>query len=293
MISTLSKSMMVVTAHLLMTACATAKPVTLELLQKESTAQLKLYVLDCGTIQTRDLSVFNPNVDKGVVLDMAVPCYVIEHPQKGTLVWDAGLGDKYSNEEKGVEVFQGAFHLKVEKTMHSQMQDIGLNSDEITYFAPSHLHLDHSGNANYFANSTLLTQKNEYDIAFSSEAINYNFDINNYSALKESKHIDLQGDYDVFGDGSVVILSTPGHSPGHQSLFVKLKETGPIILSGDLYHFEKNRVNYGMPIWNDKKLTIRSFAKIDHIIDQTSANLWIQHDPEEAKTIRMSPEYYQ
>lgn len=286
---------------ILTTACATSQPatkllskaVTIEQLQEVSSTQLKLYVLDCGTIQTRDLSLFNPKVDKDVQMDMAVPCYVIEHPSKGTLVWDAGLSDKLVSEKNGVEIYQGAFHLLVKKTMLSQMQEIGIDTNEVTYFAPSHLHLDHSGNANYFANSTLLMQKIEYDIAFSKDAEKYSFDINNYSALKDAKHVALEGDHDVFGDGSAVILSTPGHSPGHQSLYLKLQETGPVILSGDLYHFEKNRKDYGIPVWNDKKLTISSFARIDHILDQTSAKLWIQHDPEEAKAIRMSPSFYQ
>lgn len=300
----LLKAMVAITSLIALTACANsnskgqpeAQPDTkaeiVALLQQKSSAQLKLYVLDCGTVQARDLSLFNPKVDKGVHMDMAVPCYVIVHPDKGSLVWDAGLSDNFASAEQGVEIYQGAFNLIVKKTMLSQLQEIGLATDDVTYFAPSHLHLDHSGNANYFANSTLLMQKIEYDIAFSDEAKNYDFDINNYSALKDSTHIKLQGNYDVFGDGSVVILSTPGHSPGHQSLYVKLKETGPVILSGDLFHFEKNRKDYGIPVWNDKKLTIRSFAKIDSIIDQTSAKLWIQHDPEEARAVRMSPGFY-
>ncbi|MEH6450475.1 MAG: N-acyl homoserine lactonase family protein [Oleispira sp.] len=292
LLKTSAKAIVAVSGLIVLTACATAKPESLALLQANSVAEIKLYVLDCGTVQARDLSVFNPKVDKGIAMDMAVPCYVIEHPTEGTLVWDAGLNDKFSSEENGVEIYQGAFNLIVNKTMQSQLQEIGIDADKVTYFAPSHLHLDHSGNANYFANSTLLMQKVEYDIAFSDDAKKYDFDINNYSALKASKYIGLQGDYDVFGDGSAVILSTPGHSPGHQSLYLKLKETGPIILSGDLYHFEKNRRDYGIPIWNDKKLTIHSFAKIDHIIDKTSAKLWIQHDPEEAKVMRMAPEFY-
>jgi len=293
LLKTATKAIVAVSGLISVTACATLKPESLSLLQAKSAAEIKLYVLDCGTVQARDLSLFNPKVDKGMKMDMAVPCYVIEHPTKGTLVWDSGLSDNFFNEKNGVEIYQGAFNLSVNKTMLSQLQEIGIDADKITYFAPSHLHIDHSGNANYFANSTLLMQKVEYDIAFSEDAKKYDFDINNYSQLKTSKYIALQGDYDVFGDGSAVILSTPGHSPGHQSLYLKLKETGPIILSGDLYHFEKNRQDYGIPVWNDKKLTIRSFAKIDTIIDQTSAKLWIQHDPEDAKVMRMSPEYYQ
>jgi len=261
-------------------------------LQNKSAVQIKLFVLDCGTIKARDLSLFNPLLDKGAQMDMAVPCYVIKHPRLGTLVWDAGLNDEIAKLDDGINAAQGAFHLTVEKTMHSQLQEIGIDPKNVTYFATSHLHLDHSGNANYFASSTLLMQKVEYNVAFSNDAINYGFDINSYSSLKDAKRVELHGDHDVFGDGSVIILSTPGHSPGHQSLYVKLPETGPVILSGDLYHFDKNRTEYGIPIWNDKKQTIHSFAKIDSILDQTSAKLWIQHDPEEIKMRRISPAFY-
>ena len=289
----LSKTMLKLSGLMLLSTVTAAEPVSIESLQAKSAAQIKLYVLDCGTVQARDLSVFNPKIDQGVQMDMAVPCYLIKHPSKGTLVWDAGLSDAIASEDNGVEFYEGAFNLSVQKTMLSQLQEIGVEPAQVTYFAPSHLHVDHSGNANYFADSTVLMQQAEYQVAFSADAANYGFDINNYSALKDAKRIQLQGDHDVFGDGSAVILSTPGHSPGHQSLYLKLPETGPVILSGDLFHFEKNRQDYGIPVWNDKKSTISSFAKIDNILDQTSAKLWIQHDPEEAKNMRMSPAFYQ
>ena len=277
---------------MLLSSVVSAKPVSLALLNAKSTVEIKLYVLDCGTIEARDLSLFNPQITQGKKMAMAVPCYVIKHPTKGTLVWDAGLQDEISTSPNGVDASQGAFHLTVKKTMLSQLKEIGIEPKNVTYFAPSHLHLDHSGNANYFTQSTLLMQQKEYQIAFSKEAGNYGFDPSHYAALKDAKHITLNGDHDVFGDGSAIILSTPGHSPGHQSLYIKLPETGPVILSGDLYHFEENRVNYGIPVWNDKKLTIQSFARIDHVLDNTAATLWIQHDPEEAKSKRMSPNFY-
>ncbi|EPJ46127.1 MAG: hypothetical protein OFPI_35130 [Osedax symbiont Rs2] len=289
----LTKSLLKVSGLMLLSTVAAAETASIESLQAKSATQIKLYVLDCGAVQARDLSVFNPKIDKGVQMDMAVPCYVVKHPNKGTLVWDAGLSDAMASEKNGVEFYEGAFNLSVNKTMLSQLQEIGIEPEKVSYFAPSHLHVDHSGNANYFADSTLLIQQAEYQVAFSADAANYGFDITNYSALKDAKRIDLQGDHDVFGDGSAVILSTPGHSPGHQSLYLKLPETGPVILSGDLYHFEKNRQDYGIPVWNDKKSTINSFAKIDNILDKPSAKLWIQHDPEEAKSMRMSPAFYQ
>jgi len=286
-------TMLQLTGLMLLSSAAAAQSVSIEQLQAKSSAQIKLYVLDCGTVKARDLSVFNPIIEKGTKMEMAVPCYLIKHPNKGTMVWDAGLSDAIASEKDGVEFYDGVFNLSVKKTMLSQLEEVGVKPAQVTYFAPSHLHVDHSGNANYFADSTLLMQQAEYQVAFSKDAANYGFDINNYSALKDAKRIPLQGDHDVFGDGSAIILSTPGHSPGHQSLYLKLPETGPVILSGDLYHFHKNRQEYGIPVWNDKKSTISSFAKIDNILDKTAAKLWIQHDPEEVKTKRMSPAYYQ
>jgi glyoxylase-like metal-dependent hydrolase (beta-lactamase superfamily II) len=286
-------TMLQLTGLMLLSSAGAAQSVSIEQLQAKSSAQIKLYVLDCGTVKARDLSVFNPIIEKGTKMEMAVPCYLIKHPSKGTMVWDAGLSDSIASEKDGIEFYDGVFNLSVKKTMLSQLAEVGVKPTQVTYFAPSHLHVDHSGNANYFADSTLLMQQAEYQVAFSKDAANYGFDINNYSALRDAKRIPLQGDHDVFGDGSAIILSTPGHSPGHQSLYLKLPETGPVILSGDLYHFHKNRQEYGIPVWNDKKSTISSFAKIDNILDNTAAKLWIQHDPEEAKTTRMSPAYYQ
>ncbi|MBU2893832.1 N-acyl homoserine lactonase family protein [Colwellia sp. D2M02] len=281
-----------VSCVMLLSATVSAKTISIESLNAKSTVKIKLYVLDCGTIQARDMSLFNPLLSTRKPMNMAVPCYVIKHPTKGILVWDAGLQDDIAKSSHGVEAHQGVFHLTVKRTMLSQLKEIGGEPKNVTYFAPSHLHLDHSGNANYFTQSKLLMQNSDYQLAFSKDAAKYGFDVNHYFELKSAEHVPLNGDYDVFGDGSTIILSTPGHSPGHQSLYLKLVKTGDVILSGDLYHFAENRANYGIPVWNDKKQTIQSFAKIDHILDNTSASLWIQHDPEEAKLKNMSPNFY-
>ncbi|WP_394247213.1 N-acyl homoserine lactonase family protein [Vibrio profundi] len=265
---------------------------SIERLNIESDADLKLYVIDCGTIQARNLKLFNPLEEKERTMDLAVPCYLIKHPSKGTLVWDAGLEDGISKDPEGQLAGNGAFHLKVDKTMLSQLQELGIEPEDVTYFAPSHLHMDHSGNANYFEKSTLLMQKVEYDVAFSEQAANYGFNPTYYSKLEKESYLGLNGDHDVFGDDSVIILSTPGHTPGHQSLLVKLKNTGTILLSGDLYHYQGNRDTYGIPVWNEKKATISSFARVDNILDNTPTKLWIQHDPAHAKGMRMSPNYY-
>lgn len=270
-----------------------ATQISLTLLAQPSQVKLTLYALECGQVEVNNLAIFNPNIAKGTKMTLPAPCFLIQHPEKGYLLWDAGLNDELAKYKKGLEYYNGEMILKVNNTLSSQLATLGLAHSDITYFSPSHLHLDHSGNANYFAESRLIIQKSEYDMAFSEQAAQSGMLIENYQNLKDSKRIELKGDYDVFGDGSVVILSTPGHSPGHQSLFIKLPKTGPILLSGDLYHFQHNRDQYGMPTFNDKKATIQSFAKVDKILDITGAKLWIQHDPVFNETLLNPPHFYQ
>lgn len=253
---------------------------------------LKLYIFDCGIIKTRDLSLFNPMIEKGIQKDLADPCYLIKHP-KGMLVWDAGVPDQLIENKGGVDILDGAFNLSVSKTLRSQLAEIDVDPSRIDFLAFSHLHNDHAGNANLFKNSTWLMQEAEYDMAFGENAKNYGYRPQDYSNAKRKAIKKLRGNHDVFGDGSIIIISTPGHSVGHQSLFVDFPKTGPVILSGDLYHFKENRDNYGIPVWNSKKETIRSFALVDDILDKTKASLWIQHDKQQYDTLRHSPQFYE
>ena len=87
----------------------------------------------------------------------------------------------------------------------------------------------------------------------------------------------------------MVILSTPGHTPGHQSLFIDMPQTGPVILAGDLYHFQENRENYVIPPFNSKKETIHSFVKIDNLLERTGAELWMQHDMQQFDQLTQAP----
>jgi len=260
--------------------------------QATGNVPLQLNVFECGRVLARDISIFNPAADKGVSMKMAVPCYLITHP-KGTVFWDGGLPDALIDKKDGLEYYEGAFNFSVKKTLISQLEEINIKPSDIDFLALSHLHVDHAGNANYFSESTWLVQDNERTIAFSKDAGNYGFIPHDYAQLKNSKTVKLNGDHDVFGDGSVVILSTAGHSPGHQSLWVDLPKTGPVIISGDLYHFQKNRENYGIPIWNSKKESIHSFARVDNILDRTKAALWIQHDMPLFKSLKKSPAFYE
>ncbi|HWF93557.1 MAG TPA: MBL fold metallo-hydrolase, partial [Xanthobacteraceae bacterium] len=103
----------------------------------------------------------------------------------------------------------------------------------------------------------------------------------------------LTGDHDVFGDGSLVLISTPGHTPGHQSLVVKLPKTGTVILSGDAVHFKDNFDNRRVPAGNtDKDQTLASMQRIADFLSKEQAKLWINHDKVQSDTLKHAPEFY-
>ena len=267
-------------------ACSGVPPATEEVepepAQSEETAATRLYVFDCGYIFLGDetLEILSLAPDEVSTRDMAVPCFLIEHAQ-GTLIWDTGL----------------PFGADAEKTLENQLDELGYAFGDITYVAMSHMHGDHAGNANSFKDSIWLAREAERDYAFSGESEGVGWGTPEiYAELEDSETIVIEGDndHDVFGDGQIVIKSTPGHSPGHQVLFVDLAETGPIVLSGDLYHtapsFELRRV----PTFNkDAAQTRASFEKLDVLLQETGAELWIQHDWDHHQSLRKSPEYYQ
>ena len=157
----------------------------------------------------------------------------------------------------------------------------------------SHYHGDHVANANYFAGSTWLVRKVERDACSAPKPIPRS-PSENYSELKNSKTVLLEKDeHDVFGDGTVVIKSTPGHTPGHNVLFLKLTKTGPMVLSGDLYHYPEERTLNRLPVAEfNKEQTAASRAELEVFLKKTGAQLWIEHDIVGNAKLKKAPAYY-
>jgi N-acyl homoserine lactone hydrolase len=250
-----------------------------------ATAQ-RLYVFDCATLKDRDPATYGLTRAQVESVDMSDPCFLVVHP-RGTLLWETGLNDAVYNRPEG----GGAKHDKIDKSLKSQLAEIGYKPADITYLAVSHLHGDHSGNANDYAGSTWIAQKAERDYMF-GENLPANIHPEEYAVLTKSKTIVIDGDYDVFGDGTVMLIATPGHTPGHQSLLVKLPKTGPVILTGDLYHFPAERTLHSMPA-AEKAQTSASRAKVESLLQKTGAQLWIQHDIIGNAKLKKSPVYYE
>lgn len=253
---------------------------------------LRLYVLDCGTVEVSDISAFSPGVDKGKKKMLADTCYLLAHP-KGTLVWDTGFPDALAGQPAGTQVTPN-FRVRLPRTLAGQLKEIGYEPGEVTFLGLSHMHSDHIGNVGLFPNATLLMQAEEYAAAFGPDHAKFGNDPKNYPTLSSNPVTKLTGDHDVFGDGSVVIKRATGHTPGHQALFVKLPKTGNILLSGDLAHFTKNWKNRRVPGFNfDKETSVKAMDDMAKFIKKNKATLWIQHDLEQNAKIRHAPKFYE
>jgi N-acyl homoserine lactone hydrolase len=199
---------------------------------------LRLYIFDCGTIHTTNADAYSLKKEEVGSTEMSIPCLMVAHP-KGTLMWDNGDIPDNAFKPDGSPAAAGV--VTQARPLLPQLAAVGYTPADITYLAMSHYHGDHVANANAFAGSIWLVRKVERDRMFSDVPIPRS-EPANYNQLKNSKTVIIDKDeYDVFGDGKVIIKSTPGHTPGHQSLFLKLAKTGPIVLSGDLYHYPEER----------------------------------------------------
>jgi glyoxylase-like metal-dependent hydrolase (beta-lactamase superfamily II) len=246
-------------------------------------APVKLYIFDCGEAHAEDMSRWTPGINVGTPLDVSGNCYLIRHA-KGDLIWDTGIPDSVASMPNGLGGQNGSPSWKRSKTLASQVEALGLKPASIQFLAVSHTHPDHIGNVELFPQATLLVQQAEYDWLSPLGTARFKAE----HPVKK-----LNGDYDVFGDGTVTIISTPGHTPGHQCLMVKMQKTGTVILSGDAVHFKDNWENRRVPGLNfSKEQTIASMQRIASLLDETKGQLWINHDKPQTATLKHSPEFY-
>jgi N-acyl homoserine lactone hydrolase len=258
---------------------------------KAGTARsVRLYVFDCGVLKRGEPTAYGLTGSQVGSTDFSDACYLVVHP-RGTLLWDVGIIPDDQIVPGGVEQVAANGTNVAGKTLRSQLAGIGYAARDITYLGISHGHADHVANANEYAGATVLIQRAEWDSMFSEEAQKLPL-FATYNALKSSKTLKLDGDHDVFGDGTVVLKSTPGHTPGHQSLFLKLSKTGPVLLTGDLYHYAAERELKKVPVRDNQAQTAASRAAIEEFLRKTGAQLWIQHDILTNATLKHAPQYY-
>jgi N-acyl homoserine lactone hydrolase len=256
---------------------------------------VRLYVFDCGVIKGLSPATFNFKPNEVKATEMVVPCYLVVHP-KGTMIWDTGTIADSAFKPDGSPVTLGkGVTMVATKPLKAQLAAVGYKPSDITYLGLSHYHSDHTANANDYAGSTWLVHQEERDFMFNPPPQAPVMSTASFSALKDAKTTIIKtDDYDVFGDKTVIIKFAPGHTPGHQVLFLKLAETGPVLVAGDLFHYPEERTTGNVPTFEyNKEQSLASRAKIEAFLKQSKAQLWIEHDEATFVTLKKAPAFYE
>jgi len=249
----------------------------------------RLYIFDNGDISGLDPKIFGFAREELKSVDFVNQSYLIVHP-RGTVMFDTGgIGDDKFPAGGGAAK-EGI--MTASKKLVPQMAAAGYKPSDVTYLVLSHYHSDHTGNANLFAGATWIVQKAERDFMFGDKPEGI-VQPATYNALKTAKTKILNNqDLDIFGDGTVVVKTAPGHTPGHQVLFVKLARTGAILLAGDLYHYPEEIATGKTPTFEfDAAMSAKSRAAMQAFVKQTGATLWIEHDKPTHANLPKSPKY--
>jgi N-acyl homoserine lactone hydrolase len=234
--------------------------------------QVELYAMDCGKFPVPDADMFSDDgAYKGVSRTLIVPCYLIRHP-KGDLVWDTGVPQS-------------------KQMLLDQLKQLDLTPADIEYVSVSHGHFDHIGNAGLFAGGTWIVDPDERAYVFSDNARKNAAQFAAYAALETSRQASIdKAAHDVFGDGSVVIHQTPGHTPGHTILQVTLKEAGTVLLTGDLWHLAESRAAKRVPRFNvDRAQTLKSYDLTEALAARTKARVVREHVMEDFEAMPKFP----
>lgn len=258
--------------------------------QSQNSVSPTLTRLDCGSVQVNRLNAFSDtDAYPGKSKVLTSSCYLIRHGDQ-TMIWDTGLPVAL----KGVALSgTGDMSATVVRTLEEQLADLGIKPDDIDFVGISHFHFDHIGQLDAFPNATLLIGKGDWDLVSAPKPdprINTAPFKHWLKDSKPGKSDPVDGDMDVFKDGSVTMLNMPGHTPGHHSLLVRLKNKGPVLLTGDLAHFTENYQGNGVPGFNtDRADTLASLDRFKKLAANLKATVIIQHEPSDVKKLPAFP----
>ena len=257
--------------------------------QPAPAATMRLYTLNCGHLEWKDMGPFSDTGEHaGERGSMAAPCYLIRHGSDWML-WDTGLGDGIAAMPNGEMRYGGRF--TVQRTLLSQLAELGLKPNDVRFVALSHLHTDHSGNIGLFPKATFLIATSELAWAHGKPTPT-GVDPALIAPLLGDKVSTSDDDRDVFGDGTVQILRAPGHTPGHRILMLRLASAGVVLISGDLYHSRENYEKGLIPAENTSRAdTLASFARFARIVKNTHARVVIQHSIADFSAMPAFPKY--
>jgi glyoxylase-like metal-dependent hydrolase (beta-lactamase superfamily II) len=254
----------------------------------ENATDVKLWRLDCGTIQVNNLDLFSDTFAYvGKKRQLTDSCYLIQHGAD-YMLWDTGLPAGL----KGAPLSSDApLSPTLTRTLVEQLATLGLKPEQIAMVGISHYHFDHVGQAADFPQAKLLIGKADFD-ALKTEPAPFGADPKLLAHwLKENGTVEtVTGDKDIYGDGSVTMLAMPGHTPGSTALLVRLAKKGPVLLSGDVVHFEEQFKVNGVPGFNTSRAeSLASMDRIQKMAKTLKATLVVQHDANDVKKLPVFP----
>lgn len=253
---------------------------------------MRLYAMGCGRLRCLK-NIFVPDVDPDTFVEIPVPVFLIEHP-RGNVLFDTGPHpDAFRDAASRWGDAAKRFRPLGDETsgVLGQLKTIGASPDDVRYVISSHFHFDHSGGNQFFPRSTFLVSGKEREWARSRETDGRGYFRADWDHALNYREVD--GELDLYGDGTLRIMPTPGHTPGHQALFVKLKEHKDIILSGDCVPFRENLRNEALSTANlDQEEALRTTRKIAEILREQNVFVLHGHDPEQWEGIKKAPAYY-
>jgi N-acyl homoserine lactone hydrolase len=249
----------------------------------------KLYWATSGMFGPFNIQGLIPSVPKEKARDITIPIsmWILDHP-KGLVVidtgnnaavadgncksyWAAGMCDFLKPSQKRADVID------------MQLKKLGYSPDQVKVVITSHAHLDHIGNIKLFPKAIHVIQKKELYQAWWPEKFQRGgaFVQGDFDAARDFTYLELEGDYDLFGDGSVIVLSTPGHTLGHQSVKVKLPQTGTVIISQDAIWMQENLDGYPAGLNYSILDYTKSLTRLKMMRDIEGTKLFMPHDQDQ------------
>jgi N-acyl homoserine lactone hydrolase len=252
----------------------------------------RIYPLDGGLAFAPNKAMYSPGHFEGETVALSCNAFLIHRGDKW-LLWDTGISESLFH-ELGGEVIAHGIRGVVARPITHQLAEIGLKPTDVSTVILSHAHFDHAGNCNLFAHSKFVVQSAELDAMFGPNFAHFGYIPALYESLRTATVQRVTGDLDLYGDQSIRLISTPGHTPGHMSLLLRLKETGPIILAADVAHYAFNLEQRLVPDMNSsKEESLRSMDKIQQLAAAEGAKIWLNHDIDQSATFPHAPGHLQ
>lgn len=248
----------------------------------------KVYILDGGIARIEDGSIYSPGINVGVPMALNCNACLIRHRDQW-IMWDTGTPDGLFAEPGGKIVAHGIRGIVV-RPIASQFKEIGISPDEVNVIMFSHGHYDHVGNAALFRKAKWIVQRTERDAMFGPDPEQFGYLTELYATVSDLDVEVVDGDHDVFGDGVVRMIYTPGHTPGHNSLLLRLPKIGPVLHSGDVAHNRGNLNQLRVPSFNaDQDASVESMKKVQGPLKSEGASIWVNHDTSQSATLPHAP----